>query len=683
MDTINASRRLELSIVVLILLGAAVLRFASLTRLPAGFSNEEITAIQAAEMARQGTIASFYNTGDSTGGLGGLYPLLESLNTSVLGDGLLPYRMLSVWSGLISIALMYTLVRRLFGKYAGMCSALGLAVSLWPVLLSRSVLSEAILLPLVLAILLVLVRALHLGHVILPDTPVTSTYALLGVLLAAAAYTHWTGLLVVPLMMVFIGYLITTRQPMSRRVIGYSAFALLVTVILGIPYFTFTLRSFSLSGLHVYWALRPVNPGGLISTTLQTFASIVFAGDPTIQHNLPGYPLIGPLGGILLLVGLVAAARRWRAPNMMLILLTLIVGLFPAAWARSGPNFTNMIVALPALMALMGLGAVTVLHQVRKVGNLFADPQALIAALGTALITGIVTGVLLFRVWPNTPGIESVYHETLGHLAIFLDRTPDNLTTSICSLSQGSAEISELTLLKLMMHRKDADLRFSNCTTGLVLASGGERQRLVKTSADAISPIFFDLLGKAQPVSVEGLAPGTVVELDVRQQLADLLGKLTLSHVEWAPETIGPDPDVTLPVRMGGYLTFEGYSINSGKVYKPGDVVSIMTYWRADGNLLSDLRIFVHILRFTNTEPVLQNDILNTDSRLLRNRDVFIQAVFIPLPQDFPGGEYHVSVGAYSNSTGERLPVYDSNHERGDRLFLDQITVQESSVPEK
>jgi hypothetical protein len=104
--------------------------------------------------------------------------------------------------------------------------------------------------------------------------------------------------------------------------------------------------------------------------------------------------------------------------------------------------------------------------------------------------------------------------------------------------------------------------------------------------------------------------------------------------------------------------------------------VTLITYWRADGPLEPDLRIFAHILRNPSTEPVLQNDVLSVDASLLRDRDVFIQIISIPLPPDFPSGEYHLSVGAYRSSTKTRLPVYDATNEHGDRLFLDTITVE-------
>src|SRR5262249_53210082 len=143
---------------------------------------------------------------------------------------------------------------------------------------------------------------------------------------------------------------------------------------------------------------------------------------------------------------------------------------------------------------------------------------------------------------------------------------------------------------------------------------------------DSVSPIFMPWLSSAQAVSGSGLSPDTMVQINVEKELADQLGKLTLGHAAWTADMSG-DSKLKLPVRMGGYLTFEGYSLDSNKIYKPNDTITVVTYWRADGNQIPDLRVFTHILRNPDTEPVLQSDILSIDADLLRDRDVFIQVV--------------------------------------------------------
>jgi hypothetical protein len=229
-----------------------------------------------------------------------------------------------------------------------------------------------------------------------------------------------------------------------------------------------------------------------------------------------------------------------------------------------------------------------------------------------------------------------------------------------------------------MMHRKGVDLRFSNCVDGLVLTRGGEPQRIAfadPTARKLMAPLFDAWLTNAQSIPVSGLPDGTLLQINAERAVADTFGQITLSHVEWAPEARGPSDRAVLPIRMGGYLTFEGYKVLTPGPYKPGGTFTLATYWRADGAQVPDLRLFVHIMRNINTPPILQSDLLNVDSGLLHNRDVFMQITSILLPPDFPPGDYSVSIGAYSASTMVRLPIFDDNQERGDRLFLDKITV--------
>ena len=685
------SRRLQLLSVTLVLLIAAVLRIVSVTHLPPGFNDEEINVILTSATARSGVIASFYNVGDPAAGREGLYPLMQALVTTMMGDGLLCYRLLSIWCGLISVALLYTLTRRLLGYFPAIVAAIVLTTSLWPILLARSAVRETLLLPLFLATLLVLSHALHLYRYVESGTPSTVAYALLGVLLAALAYTQWTGLLGVPLVIVFLIYLVTSHQPISRRIFGFSAFSFLMTTILCIPYLTFSLRAFGLSGLHVFWASRPPAIGPLFSSALKTLAAIFVMGDPSPTHNLPGSPLIGLTGGVFLMIGIVVAIRHWRAPNMAFSLIILGVGLIPGIWSRGEADFSRIILAIPPLMMLVGLGADSVRERIWKPGDRSRYWQQIgLTVIATAAGVAIVSDSL-FNQWATDGSVLSAYHGRLGALAAYLDRTYDDLTTSICTFKLHwmpdakllSDQVSDPVLLDLMTHRRDLDLRFSDCLTGLVLTRGGAVQRFAfadPKARDVMPPPLRDWLKNAQSIPVDGLPDGTILKINVEAELADTSGKVTLSQVDWAPEAAdGVVQGVNLPVRMGGYLTFEGYILPAGTTYKPGDTINVITYWRADGpGVPPDLRLFIHMLNNPNTEPVIQNDILSVDAGSLTGRDVFIQIMQVPLPATLPENTYVLSIGAYRDRDPNkvRLPIFDASNQRGDRLFLAQITVQ-------
>ena len=75
-----------------------------------------------------------------------------------------------------------------------------------------------------------------------------------------------------------------------------------------------------------------------------------------------------------------------------------------------------------------------------------------------------------------------------------------------------------------------------------------------------------------------------------------------------------------------------------------------------------------HIAAQVDRQGVLEDTLLPGD--------VFLQSFGLDLPPDFPRGTYWVSVGMYSGLAGQRLPIYQGDQPRGDRLFLQTITVR-------
>lgn len=248
--------RTRLAAITVVLLTAAALRLIGLTALPQGLRDEEIAQLKIAALARSGAIAPFYNVDDPSGGREGLFAALHGWLSIPLGHGQLPLRSLALWCGVLSVALTYALGRRLFGHYAGLVAGIGMALTFYPILVGRAITSEALALPLIGLGLLLIADAVHLRRQIAPLPPQSAAYVLLGVVLALSAYAHWSGLFAVLLFIVFIAYLRLTRQPISRRVIGYALFGLLIALIVAIPYIGATIRAFPISSLNRLWLSR-------------------------------------------------------------------------------------------------------------------------------------------------------------------------------------------------------------------------------------------------------------------------------------------------------------------------------------------------------------------------------------------------------------------------------------------
>ena len=186
-DTLK--RHVELVLVTSLLILAAVLRIWDLTQLPPGFSDDEFAYIRITETVRQGDVAVYYQVGDMHG-RAGLVAIGHVLITELAGGGMLGYRLLSLWTGLGTLALIYAFTRRLFNVQIALIALGAMAINLRLILLARTPSAESIVPAYVLLFLLVLAIAFNLRREITFSTPGTPAFALLALTLGGAGYLH-------------------------------------------------------------------------------------------------------------------------------------------------------------------------------------------------------------------------------------------------------------------------------------------------------------------------------------------------------------------------------------------------------------------------------------------------------------------------------------------------------------
>ncbi len=665
----------HLVLAALLLLLAAGLRLWRLGTIPPGFNSTEMASLLMTEHASAGAIRVFDREQGQIEEM--MFHVLQAVLTGPTGKGLITLRLPSVWSGLLTLALLYALARRLYGTRAALLTAGLLAVGFWPVLLSRLSLREALVPLWTVATLLALVNAFHIRQRVAPDTPTITGYTALGIVVASSLYVHWFGFFLAAIVTVAVAYLFLTRQPISRHAAGASIFAILLSLIVIIPYLVTTLRLPEISGLA---ALRAaMSPAHILASIIDGLAAIFPHGDTNPAFNLPGRPLFGPLSAILLLVGAGHGLRYWRRPAAFLPVLAATIGLIPALLSTEPGAFIALTGALPALMLLTGRGADLALEALVDHRPALRPALPWLAA-GLIAVNALWTGSDLFVHFPAQPAVRQAFNAGRGALAAHLDRTAHRIPTVVCSprLQDTAAQPGDPLLLDLMMHREDVPLRYVDCANGLILAEGGAPQQFAftdRTIIERIHPALRVWLEGQPPVPVPGLADGSVLQVDVARALGDTAGRfLTTAPTGWAPESPGGAGAATLPVRFGGNITYLGYELPDDPTYAPGDVVPVITYWRTDGPVPRDLRIFTHVL----SDPaaiVSQSSVINVWPPSLHNRDVFLQVSYVTLPDSIPPGQYDLSIGAYQAGSGQRLPVFDGDRVRGDRLFLYQITV--------
>jgi hypothetical protein len=695
------SYRVEKIIALILLFLGFAIRIHDLSVIPSGFSEEEIQSLRVIQTIRNGNIAVFHQVG--VWGIGDLFHLLQVAVTQFVGDGLLGYRMLPLWSGVLSLALIYALARRLFGGIIALIAMMSMCFGILPVLTSRTATEVSLMTTLVLGTLLIIARTYYLWGHIRPFRPHTTPYSLVAIAVAIAAYEHYTGILVGIGLLIFIFYLRYTRQPVHRNTWWNSIYCVTFAIILGLPYLLSILRDPPSSNLYILWANRPPDTAAFFESTFKTFLAFwIRRGDTNPAHNIPGLPLTSLVEPVLLTVGIAVSLRRWRLPNYGLILIFFILGLLPDIWLNGGPDYTALTFVSPIIYILIGIGLVESyrflrtnqeiperLAWIRDTRWLGQWPQPLMRLfIGLILLTAAIDILRLrqnvFMDWTARSDTQQAYQSNLGDIAIYLDRHPDDNPVLICTTQFRPTEVDDFQtpladqqLLELMLHHEDINFRVANCRNDLIFINGGEPMRVLFADPSDAGRLPTELqawFNLSQPISNDAIPEGIAFQLDVEQALANNLGQLQLTSTVYyppVPETI--DEIAPYPVRFGGNMTFVGYLPHArptGSSLNPGDVLTVVSYWRIDGDVLPNTGIFVRLHDTPQSSPYTEINEFGVDATRLQTRDVIVQVGYLTLPT-LRDQEYRLTIGVYDNTPVNQLPVYkDISEIRGSHLLL-------------
>lgn len=669
------SIRLSYAFATLILLVAAVLRFASFSAIPPGLSDHEIANVRITETIRQGRVEVFYDLDGE--GREGLYHIALTGLTSIIGAGAFDFRLLSLFAGMAGLGLVYALTMRLCGPLAGAAAIGLLAVNMAAVLLARTVVRDAMLMPWVAAVMLTLARAFFVYGDRAQARPDSAAFAALGVLLGLGFYLHPLALVLTPFALAFIVYRVFTLRPFPRRALSFTWFMLVILIVLAVPYFLSSVQHPELAGTTRLTEDFPVSLSALFERVSAGLNGLLFVGDANPEHNLPARPLFDLVTGVLITLGVLAALRRAREPGNTLVLLSLVFLVPTVLVAPVAPNFQVFSALLPPLAVLFGMGVSTLYYSLRGAGRAVAA-LALVVLFAWNLVWLTRD---LFTHWAALPEVAAAYNTRLGSLARFLDRSAD--TPALLCLPQralSSSGLNDAQKVALMMHRADVPLRVTDCGTNFVLTDGGNTQHIVLLQAgdlDRINPAFARWIAGGQIITEPDVPPESIIRARSSDALANAIGAFTTTTpITFARDEPGSTNLYLPPIRLEGNLTFLGYDAEWGERLAPGDVLSVVTYWRVDGRVPPDLSFFTHIQNDPAARPAAQRDTQTVLPGLLEPRDVLVQVSYIDLPFTLPAGTYSISVGAYESGSGRRLTAFINDAPRGTRLFLGTFTAE-------
>ncbi|MEO0595710.1 MAG: glycosyltransferase family 39 protein, partial [Chloroflexota bacterium] len=502
----SQSKRYYYVIAVFILLVAAGVRLWDLPTLPVGFSDPEIANVGIVrEDIWQGNIRVFYTYPDVTApyraSTEGLYHMVLATASLLFGEGTLGLRMLSVFANMLTVALLYTLGRRLFGGMAGLMAAGLYTAMMWAILLSRLVIVETTVPLMVTAVMLALARALPVYERVRIETSNTRDFAVMGCLISLSLYLHASSLFVVLMAMSFVVYIMVTRRPLSLRRLSYIGFAILMLAIVALPYAISTARLPDLSANSRIAGADGVN---IIINVADTILGIFWQGDSSAALNLPQRPLVDFLSGFIMLLGLVVCVQRWRDARYALVLIAGVILVPPAALLGNTPNFIGMSTLLPVIVLLFSAGAMQLVHLTPK------QWQRGVAGIFALLIAGNLVWSVdsLFNQWHARDDVYTAYNGDIGTIAHHFDLTADEIPVVICNPEWEPTPIlrapdHDIDLVRLHMNNDTALIREVDCRNGFVFVNAGLHQQVLVAepmTLSALSPAVADWLALSTPM---------------------------------------------------------------------------------------------------------------------------------------------------------------------------------------
>lgn len=372
----------------LIVVAAAVLRFADLSANPGGlFPDEAAEGLSALRLLHEpGYHPVLVPDG---GGREALFAYIVAVVFRFAGESTLALRATAAGLGVLGVGAIWLLGRR-FGDGVGLIAAGWAAGSLWLIAVSRDGMRNT---------MVPLFGALALsGLAAWAERPSQRMAALAGAIVSISGLYTYQPLKLLPLLVIaWLAWLRHVNRPSFERLrVHIATFVVAFLVVGGPMIIAAILDPGSYFGRAV--GVTPLNPGVVADSTLvthwlRTIGMFAVSGDPNARHDVAGWPLFGwpVLGWLLMVVALAGLARLWRNrrdPGYALLLLSLPIFFVPAVLAIEGgsPHFLRVLGLAAPLGVTIGLGATELAGHAKTRWGSFAS-RAVTASIVLVLVT--------------------------------------------------------------------------------------------------------------------------------------------------------------------------------------------------------------------------------------------------------------------------------------------------------
>lgn len=613
-------------------------------------------------------------SGMLTGVSGSDHPPLHSLLLhswmALAGRSEFAVRYLSLWWGVLGVALLYRLGKLLFDKPIGLLAAALLAVSPFHVWYSQEARMYSLALALSLGVMLALQAVIARREA--SPWPWVS-YSLFG---ALALYAHfYTGFILIFANLAFGEWWLAraaredwraTRGLLIRWVAAQAAILLLF-----LPWSRFVAEQYATNATYWHGAL------GLSQIVRDT--ALAFAAGDGVRT------LLAQAGALALaalaLLGLRAAAqggsdpagrglsRGERALWLLLWLIVPVVALFAISHDR--PKFAPryLLPALPSLLLLASAGGARLASLLAR--RFWRWPAAAGLLLASALIVGSSAASLQKQFFD-----QALARPDFRAVAGYIERHAKSQDTIVLIGGHsypafayyfgGDLPIHPLPPGLLPSTREPLDYRAVSQLAEI--AAGRDRLWLV---------LWQDRLADPTEVVLNHLLD-TCPRLDVGQTFHGLaLLLFSLTDCDLAARA---GPTHPLRAEFGGQIRLLGYDLAPASV-TPGTTLHLTLYWEALGEVVTNYTTFVQLLG-PDGHIHAQHDRLTGDDAyptyLWQPEAIISNAHTLTVSPDAPPGIYKLIVGLYvSKGNLPRLPVTWPSGAVDDAVILAEIEIEE------
>jgi hypothetical protein len=608
-----------------------------------------------AELVLRGVRPVFF---DANYGREAFFIYLMASVFAVLGRSALAVRLTGMLCGLGGQVLLYLLVRRMFGRRAGVL-ALGLsAISFWHLFDSRLGLR---------AISLPLLQTLSLYLLWLGLTGRRRLYWILsGAALGLCLYTYLSSRIAPVVTVAFLLYVALVRRETMRGQ-WFSALLLFLTAAMVFaPFGAYMLQhpGAASARLRVLGSgLGQVMAGDLkplLTSSMATLGMFTFGGDPEWRYGLPGLPVFDPLTGLFFYAGLGLCLVRWRDPRRGLLLIWMVAMLAPSALTDSAPSTLRAVGALPAVLATPALGLVGLWDLLRQRAPRF-EVGVFVGIPLSFVVLGALTCHRYFTLWARAPEARRIYEADIAEAARYLNSLPDD--PLVCLSSDYAFDLDRYALVVQL--RPDRQIRWFDGRQAFVLPAAGEDRPVlyIYTASTPIPPLVAERY-------LAGLAPA-YQPLDARGE--PIVTVFRLSGEELALRR-AMRPTWPLDVGLGQDVRLVGYNLPPQA--SQGEVIRAVLYWEPRGRFRRDFAeapvFFVHLCD-AQGHLWAQSDRIGYPAWDWQADDLVLEWFDLQTTPDFPPMDYWPRVGM--SAKGGRLPVLaEDGQQLGFELRLEQST---------